>query len=376
MGMGSNKLRLLFCSNGTNTYDPLFLNRFNEEFEIYLATFLHPNEIFRADPEVIQLPDFGKPFRHRKINNLRIAIATLWRALQVRRCIDATNPDIIVGSWVTSFGLYVKLSNRRPFILFAYGSDIVVDPHRSPLHRAISIQVVKSADLVLVDSEVQRRALLSLGCSRERIISFAWFDEGRLRTVYSDRTLRDKLGWGENTIVVCVRKHEPTYSVETVIRAIPIVLNQAPKVRFLIFGSGTQTLQLKQLVHDLRIESYVHFAGNVQRDQLLRYMKDCDIYVSASITDGTSSSLLEAMSLGVPVVVTSIDANSEWIRNGIDGLMFPVYDTTLLAKEIVDLEKNPRKREQLRHAATLVIERRVNWKSSSNELVNRMSSLV
>jgi len=367
---------MLFCSNGTNTYDPLFRDRFAQEFEFYLATFLRPNEIFPAHGEVIQLADFGKPLRHRKINNLRIAVATLWRALQVRRCIDRMNPQIIVGSWVTSFGLYVKLSNRRPFILFAYGSDIVVDPHRSPLHRAVSIQVVKSADLVLVDSEIQRRALLSLGCSPERIISFAWFDEQPLRRVNSDRALRDKLGWDGKRIVVCVRKHEPIYSVDTIIRAIPIVVKEAPNVRFLIFGSGTQTPQLMRLAGELKIESFVHFAGNVPRSQLLGYMKDCDIYASSSITDGTSSSLLEAMSLGVPVVVSSIDANTEWITDGVNGLMFPVYDVDLLAKEIIQLEKDPARREQLRIEASQVIDRRVNWRDSSSRLIDRMKMLT
>jgi len=131
-----------------------------------------------------------------------------------------------------------------------------------------------------------------------------------------------------------------------------------------------------RLAGELKIESFVHFAGNVPRSQLLGYMKDCDIYASSSITDGTSSSLLEAMSLGVPVVVSSIDANTEWITDGVNGLMFPVYDVDLLAKEIIQLEKDPARREQLRIEASQVIDRRVNWRDSSSRLIDRMKMLT
>jgi len=373
--MGTSKLRLLFCSSGANTYDPFFLNRLSKDFEAYLATFLQPTQIFEVNAKVIQLRDFGGSLRNRRINNLRIAVSTLWRALQIRGCVDALKPDVIIGNWVSTFGLYVKLSKRTPFILFAYGEDIVVDPYRSPFHLAVTIEVIKSASLVLIDSEVQRRALLALGCSRNKILCFPWFDENDLRTVDSDPSLRHRLGWEKYTVVVCVRNHEPEYAVDTLIRAIPIVLRKAPNVRFLIFGSGTQTSRLIQLAQDLEVWPYLHFAGQVPRYRLLRHMKDCDIYVSASITDGTSSSLLEAMSLGVPVVVTSIHANREWITQGVNGLMFPMGDAEQLARAIVDLDKSPARRERLQRAARLVIRRRVDWKSSYQELVKSISVL-
>lgn len=188
--MGKNRLRLLFCSNGTNTYDPLFLNRLSKEFETYLVTFLSPEQVFKMDAGIIRLRDFGRPLRIRRMNNLRITLGALWRTIQICLCVEAMNPHILVGSWVTSFGLYVRLTRRRPFVLFAYGMDIVVDPHRSPLHRAITIDVIKSADLVLIDSEVQRRALLSLGCVRDKIVTFPWFDESKLRAVDADARFR------------------------------------------------------------------------------------------------------------------------------------------------------------------------------------------
>ena len=374
--MKKNKLRMLFCSYGSNVpYDPMFLNRFATQFETYLATFLPREQILDSNAKVILLRDFGRPLRHARINNLRIALSVFWRAIQIYRCVNATKPQVLVGSWVQTYGLYAKLSKQKPFILFAYGSDILVDPARSPLHRAITIHVVKSADLVLIDSEVQRRAVLSLGCLPQRIVSFPWFDEHALQGVHSDRTFRNRLGWRRKLIVVCSRTHEPRYSVDTLIRAMPRVVQEAPDVRFLIFGRGSQTPQLIRLAHELNVWPYVYFAGNAPRNQLLRYMKDCDLYVSTSLSDGTSSSLLEAILLGVPVIVTAIEGNREWITDGINGLMFPVRDTEQLARAIVDLAKNPLERKSLQHAARLGVKRRINWESSSQELLDKMAML-
>ena len=375
--MMKDKPRLLFCSYGNNIpYDPLFLNRLADEFEAYLVTFSPREQIAHSDAKEVVLSDFLRPFRHSRINNLRIVLSIPWRAIQVRRCVRAMKPQIIVANWVPTYGLYAKLSKRRPFILFAYGSDIVDDPPRSPIHRAITVNVVKSADLVLIDCEVQRRALLSLGCLPEKIISFPWFNEQGIVSIDADSTLRDRLGWNRNLIVVCVRSHEALYSVDTLVRAVPQVVLQAPDVRFLIFGRGSQTHRLVELTHELNVMEFVHFAGSTPRDKLLGYMKDSDIYVSTSLSDGTSSSLLEAMFIGVPTVVTSIDANKEWVREGIDGLMFPVLDANQLAEAIVHLAQNPFRRRELSDAARKSVSQRVNWKSSSAELVNRMRSLV
>ena len=213
--MKKNRLRLLFCSYGGNVpFDPLFLDMFAKAFETYLVTFLPLEQIAKSDARIIQLRDLRRQSRYavgtsNRMNTLTILLSTFWRAIQVHRCVRAMKPHLIIGNWATTYGLYARLSKQRPFILFAYGSDILVDPYRSVLHRAITIDVVKSADLVLIDSEVQRRAVLRLGCSPEKIISFAWFDERNIQGIEPDPTLRQTLGWTHNVIVVCVRDHEP-----------------------------------------------------------------------------------------------------------------------------------------------------------------------
>jgi len=365
------RLRLAFCHNGIDHYDKLFLDRFASEFETYLLTFLPPVLSFKR-VRVIQLPDFGKTMKIRKLNNIRIAIGTLWRIIQLRRYLSSIKPDISIGNWVTTYGLYASICRQKPFVLFAYGSDIIVDPHRSFLHRLITARVIESADILLIDSEVQRRSVLALGCSPSKIVSFPWVNLDDLKEITADRTIRKRLKWQSKIVVVCVRKHEPIYSVDTLIRAIPLVLAKRPDVRFLIFGQGAQTRLLIQLAKELKVTGAVSFAGNVPRTQLLRYVKDCDVYVTPSLSDGCSSSLLEAMTLDTPVVVSSIPGNAEWISDGHNGVMFKPRDPTRLANAILRVVTNPQEAREYAHRASKEVRDRVDWRLASRELIERM----
>lgn len=362
---------MVFAHNGVDAYDRLFVNRFSRDFIAFFLTFLHPTQPLEG-AIVIKIPDFGRPIRVRRLNNLRIALGTGWRIVQMKHYLGSIRPDVVIGNWVTTYGLYAWLSKWRPFILFAYGSDIVLDPNRSIFHRIITSKIVRTADLVLIDSAIQRRALLALGCSSEKIVQFPWFDPAGLRHVKGDSAIRKGMKWEDKRIAVSVRKHEPVYAIDTLIHAMPNVIAQSPDVRFLIFGKGTQTPALEKLARELHVDQFLHFAGNVSQTELLGYVKDCDIYVSTSLSDGCSSSLLEAMSLGVPAIVTAIPGNEEWISPGLNGLTFAKQNSQELSTAIIGLASNPKLGRALSQRAMVDVFAKVNWERAMNALVAKI----
>jgi len=373
-----DRMRLVFAASTSQRgsgrfFVQFFLERFVREYETYLVTFASPIPI-PDGVRTISLRDFWKPSDIRKLDSFRIALGTFWRILQLRRCLKSIRPHIVVGNYVTTYGLYASVCGFRPFVLCVYGSDVLVDPKRSLLHRWMINRVIRSADLILTDAEVGRRAVISLGGSPRKIVCFPWVDLSDLCKANPDSTLRGRLGWSDKTVVVSVRMHEPHYAVDTLIRAIPSVIAQSPNVRFLVFGGGTQTPWLVRLAHELNVEEFVHFAGIVPREKLPGYVKASDIYVSTSLTDTTSTSMLEAMSLGVPVVVTDWPGNTEWISDGLNGLMFGCCDSHALAIAIVYLAVNRNEAELMARRAMEQIRERINWNLSFKELMNRMGS--
>jgi glycosyltransferase involved in cell wall biosynthesis len=127
-----------------------------------------------------------------------------------------------------------------------------------------------------------------------------------------------------------------------------------------------------KLVVQQGVTAFVHFAGTVPRNKLIDYVKDCDIYVSTSLTDGTSSGLIEAMFCGIPPIVTRIAGNEEWVTDGLNGLLFEPLKFQQLANLIIRVASNPNERVRISSKTAERLKNKVKWPSAFNELTSRM----
>jgi glycosyltransferase involved in cell wall biosynthesis len=109
------------------------------------------------------------------------------------------------------------------------------------------------------------------------------------------------------------------------------------------------------------VEGAVRFIGRVSHDSMSGLLGQSDIYVSTSLSDGTSVSLLEAMAAGAFPVVTDIPANLEWIRDGENGFLVPVNEEGLLAKRIVGAIRGRDLLERSRRENLRIVEEKALW---------------
>ena len=111
-----------------------------------------------------------------------------------------------------------------------------------------------------------------------------------------------------------------------------------PNFRFKIIGGGTFFNKFKNYVTENNLSEYVELLSFVKNDELISHLNSSDIYVSTSSSDGTSLSLLEAMAAGLPLLVSDIPANREWVKTGYNGILLdsPI-SLTKLAQNIIQL---------------------------------------
>jgi glycosyltransferase involved in cell wall biosynthesis len=145
---------------------------------------------------------------------------------------------------------------------------------------------------------------------------------------------------GQSHTVLSNRNLLPLYNVSLLIRAIPKVIMEEPDTKFLIAGDGAEKGALEREVENLNINSSVKFLGRVPHEEMPDLLSQADIYVSTSLYDGTSVSLLEAMGSGAFPIVTDIPANREWIVNGENGFLVPIDEERSLAEKIVEAIRN------------------------------------
>jgi glycosyltransferase involved in cell wall biosynthesis len=202
----------------------------------------------------------------------------------------------------------------------------------------------------------------------QKICSFYWgIDLDKFKRVNANST-REMLGGSTSRIVISTRMHFPVYDIQCVIHAIPAILRHVDNVMFVIAGDGPLLTFHKNLAKELSVEKHVKFIGLVQNEQLPVLLSSAHVYVSASLSDGASASLMEAMACGLPAVVTRNEANMEWIRDGENGFLFSPSNSQELAQRVLQLLEDDELREKMGQQNMKIAKSRADWKTNSRRL--------
>ena len=266
----------------------------------------------------------------------------VWAPFLVPLLIRQLKPDLVHANYLLTGGFFSALAFKRPLLLTARGSDVLIAPTLNSLYRLMVRFALKHADLVVARSSSIAAAINKLGYPAEKIRVFPGgvdtckFQGGRISTLKSD------FGWPNDTrIVICTRNHREVYGVESLVNAIPEVVAHRPGVRFLFVGSGPLTEHLVQRTNVLGVEGYCKFVGAVKHDLMPEYLAIADVYVSPAFSDGTSVSLLEAMACELPVVVTDVEGNLDLVESGRNGIIVKKGDSASIAKAVGELLESP-----------------------------------
>lgn len=101
---------------------------------------------------------------------------------------------------------------------------------------------------------------------------------------------------------------------EFVIKALPKIIESYPKVTYKIYGAGNGSY-LKNLVSKMGLENHVKFLGQISHTEVIKALKETDIYIQPSLQEGLPRSVVEAMSTGALIIGTNTGGIPELIKN-------------------------------------------------------------
>jgi glycosyltransferase involved in cell wall biosynthesis len=155
--------------------------------------------------------------------------------------------------------------------------------------------------------------------------------------------------------------HERLYDLPTLIAGAKPVLERRPGARLVITGDGSQRAALERLAAALLPPGRFTFAGRLEPAALADLLGRAEAYLSASLSDSTSVSLLEAMACGAVPVVSDIAGNREWVAEGEGARLFPPGDAAGLARALERALDDPAWRESARARNLAVVAERGDW---------------
>jgi glycosyltransferase involved in cell wall biosynthesis len=155
--------------------------------------------------------------------------------------------------------------------------------------------------------------------------------------------------------------HEPIYDLTLVIEGCARLFETHAGAHVVFAGDGSLRGELEQRAAARLPAGRYRFVGRVGTTELAAWLARAEVYVSASHSDSTSQSLLEAMAAGAVPVVSDIAGNREWVRDGDSARLFPVGDAGSLARELAHVLDDPAWAEAARARAAAIIAERGDW---------------
>lgn len=248
---------------------------------------------------------------------------------KIVRLLRKNIPDIIHLHQVNRLAFFVCMAARRigiPVVTTAWGSDVLLVPDRNAVYRYLTVQVLKYSRKVTADANVMIHAMQQLVPSADKYIHLQYgIDPIQAGT-------KEKLVYSN-------RLHRPLYNIDTILRDFADFHRVHPEWRLEVGGSGPETAHLRELARQLGIASVTEFTGWLDKQQNENRYSRAMIYVSIPSSDGTSVSLLEAMSAGCVPVVSDLPVTAEWVLDGINGVIRKQGENPLLAAVAMDRER-------------------------------------
>ncbi|WP_340817842.1 glycosyltransferase family 4 protein [Methanolobus sp. WCC4] len=153
--------------------------------------------------------------------------------------------------------------------------------------------------------------------------------------------------------------------VELLVRSFSHVVEEFNNSKLLIIGDGEYKNNLESLVIQLNLEKHVIFTGSLKN--VFTALSVCDIYVHISLQEGgVSISILEAMSMGKPVIATNVGGIPELVVDGENGILIDPFSDDI-GNVIVNLLKNETKRKHIGQFAKKRVSEDFSWEKIARE---------
>ena len=228
------------------------------------------------------------------------------------------------------------------------------------------------ADCVIVTQSVAKQVLQSHGIQNSKMsVVLNVPNEGIFKPLAtSDNTTRN-----QRFRLITHGSMIYNYGVQTIIRSIPLLVDQIPGLELKIVGEGEYLDKLISLAHELGVEDRVHFTGYVPHDEIPGMISQADVGIVAMLTDlMLPTKLFEYVAMTKPVVITDLPTMKAYF--GEDCLTFYEPDNEHdLARCVIELYSQPSKAKSMALRAQELYEK-YRWRNTKHDYLGVYDDLL
>jgi glycosyltransferase involved in cell wall biosynthesis len=122
------------------------------------------------------------------------------------------------------------------------------------------------------------------------------------------------------------------------VQAVHELKDKFPHLRVIIYGEGIERKNIENYIHELGVNHMIQLAGN--KSLAWENLYQANAYINTSIYEGFSGALIEAMLVGLPMIVSNISMNLEAVTNNETAIVFESKNLQDLVNSITSLIEN------------------------------------
>ncbi len=326
-----------------------------------------------VDPVGLRVRLYGRSQSRPYWRDVVYALGVAWTLFKERADYDVAY--FLMQGLHLATGLPVARLLGKPIVMKFSCSGLVVGMRDSWIGRLELVFLRRWATKILILNPGMVDEALEVGFEQERV---GWMpnpvDTDYFQPCSGEERVqhRQELGIGAETpLVAFVGRLDHQKKLPWVLGAFARVVKERPMAKLALIGDGPLRAEVEERIKALNLSQNVIVAGRVPTPSVLKWLQAADTCMLVSEVEGLPCALIEAMSAGVPPVVSDIPAHTQLIDDGVHGLITRLGDEESIAQALIQVLDDP----ALRNRLSLAARRRMVEFFSTQEVVNRYETL-
>ncbi|MBN2569752.1 MAG: glycosyltransferase family 4 protein [Deltaproteobacteria bacterium] len=284
---------------------------------------------------------------------------------RICRDIDA---DVLLTLWGGGWAVMSYLSGFRPYAVFVGGGDIL---RVSGWQKLVSHYALTEARVVFANGQYFAERTRAFAPKANVVPLYYGVDPDRFKPIDSS---------ADYLRIVCTRGFSEVYNNGYLIEGMANLDKEIQNIEVVFTSPGrllAETMEKADRLLPAEIRDRVMFRNGVTDDEMLDILQNSNIYVSLSRYDGTSISLLEALSCGLFPVLSDIPQNREWVNPlRENGLLVPLDSPADLSEALAKAIRSVELRHRARAANRGLILERADGRKNMQILTSKLESFI
>jgi len=359
---------VIFEYRGSQTYYTSEINSFikndtNVEFIVYSVN-CEKNCIIRYNKNVLWV-------QRKKLKNINTMILFLKDMVKI---FTKFKPDIIHSAYVIEsiiMGIIGKIF-RIPSIFHGRGTDINYLPFISFKNYILAKIACKLNNKILTVSKAMKHDIIKLNVPIKKIthiyngIDFLKFNpKPKSKKDFKSRRFE----------IYNIGQYVSIKSHKLMIKTCTELKNNNINFHLTLTGFGPLEKQIKNLIKKNNLENYITLTGYIDHDKTIEFFQKADLYIQPSLTEGMPNSVLEAMSMKLPVILTNAGGMLELIKEP-GGILIEKNNEKQLYNAVIHYIQNPQNIEIAGKINREFILKNFNWEEHTEKLYNIYLNLI